>query len=92
LHTYFNSSVNAEEPTPSVTPTPSDTITPTPTPTPEETPTAGATPTPGGKPSISGIGGSDEEEIHESDTAKIHEHGQNNGNAGDTESETEIED
>ncbi len=84
MHTYFANSVNAEElaALDTVTPTPTDTITPAPTPTPtpdgtlsptpEETPTP--TPTPGTKPSINGVNGDDEEEIHESVIAKIHEH------------------
>jgi hypothetical protein len=104
LHTYFNSRVDAEEPAPTVTPTPtaSDTITltPTATPTPDETPTPTPevtltpTPTPGEKPSINGVHGSDEEEIHESNTAKIHEHehGKNIGITTDTDQKTEIED
>ena len=89
LHTYFANSVKAEElaTLDTVSPTPSDTIKSTPTPdetlspTPEETPMP--TPTPGAKPSINGVNGDDEEEIHESAIAKIHEHEQE---------ETEIDD
>ena len=80
LHTYFAQRVNAEElaPLDTITPTPTDTITPTitptPTPTPGETPTP--TPTPNPKIKFGWIRSQEvsQEELHESNTAKLHEH------------------
>lgn len=67
-------------PTPTDTVTPTDTITPSATPTPAPTgtitPTPTVTPTPIPSVTVGGEDGEDEsqEEIHESSTAKIHEH------------------
>lgn len=75
LHTYFADRVNAEELAPlDSSTTPTDTVTPTPTQTPTQHEAITPVPTLIGKPSITGVTGDDEEEIHESVTAKTHEH------------------